>query len=58
MKNKKYLNCVVTKVNGDVFNNPLKLSEAYLVSQLAQEHRKVVVTCATTHKAHYDSMFG
>ncbi len=54
---KKYLDCTVTMNSGDTFNNPLKLSEAYLVSQLAQENEKVVVHLQEVSKERYDQIF-
>jgi len=58
MRKRKYLSCIVTMHNGDTFTNPLKLSEAYLISKLAQEHLYVHVTCIETFQDHYTSLFG
>lgn len=55
---KKYLKCIVTMTNGSTFENPLKLGEAYLISQLAQQNKKVLVTLEITSAKHYNSMFG
>ncbi len=58
MKDKKYLHCQITAHSGMTFNNPLKLSEAHLVSRIAQENKSVVVTIRTVDIANYKSIFG
>jgi hypothetical protein len=55
---KKYLNVIVTRKNGSIFTNPLKLSEAHFISQLAQENLKLEVHIVEIHKADYNSIFG
>lgn len=55
---KKYLDVRVTKHDGSTFSNPLKLSEAYLISQLAQNSQRVMVTCLECNKEYYKSLFG
>ena len=54
---KKYLQCLVTRKDGSIYSNPLKLSEAYLISQLAQENEKVSVKAKECTKGEYESMF-
>ena len=55
---KKYLSCTVTSNLGLVFDNPLKLSEVHLISQLAKENKKVVVTMIVCSKEQYKQIFG
>lgn len=55
---KKMLYCIVTMYSGDTFSNPLKLEEAHLVSQLAKENRRVLVTYREVTKEQYKSYFG
>lgn len=56
-KVRKYLHCVVTKHNGETYINELKLSEARLVGQLAQDNAKVEVTVREASEALYKSIF-
>lgn len=58
MKNKVYLNCVVTRHDGTTFENPLKRREAYLISRLAQNNRSVKVTLRLCTHGTYKSIFG
>lgn len=58
MKNKKYLQCIVTQHNGNTFDNPLKLGEVRLINTLATTHKSVLVTAVETHEADYKSIFG
>lgn len=55
---KNYLQCTITSHDGRVWTNPLKLGEARLISQVARDHEKIVVTFETTNAEHYKSMFG
>ncbi len=55
---KKYLKCTVTPNVGKVFENPLKLSEAYMISQLAQENNNVLVKFVETDESTYNFIFG
>ena len=58
MKTKKYLSVHVTSNDGSHFENPLKLSEAHFVSQLAQENMKVEVTCEEVSELEFKTIFG
>lgn len=53
----KYINCVVTTHDGNSFSNPLKLSEAHLISKLVQENKLVQCTLDTVTKQMYKLMF-
>lgn len=55
---KKYLHCIVTTNDGRVFENPLKLSEARLISQMAQENKSVLVTTRECTQQYYEMTFG
>ena len=55
---KKVLHCIVTRKDGATFTNPLKLSEAHLISQLAKENRKVEVFFEEIGKEQYKELFG
>ena len=56
-KNKKYLMCKITLHSGAVVDNELKLGEAHLISKMAQENKKVEVTCIETHPEDYKAIF-
>lgn len=55
---KKYLFVTVKMNSGHTFTNRLKLSEAYLISQLAQENKFLTVHLCTCDKAYYKMIFG
>ena len=55
---KKYLSCTVTRFDRTTFQNPLKLSEAHLISQLAQQNFEVTVVLMHCSKDYYKSLFG
>lgn len=55
---KKYLNCIITTHAGTTFSNPLKLSEAHLISQIAQEQKSVTVTLVKCDSKTYKTIFG
>lgn len=55
---KKYLHCTVYKHNGDVFFNPLKLSESSIINTLVKENQKVEIVLSITTKENYKCMFG
>jgi hypothetical protein len=55
---KKYLHCTVINNGGTMFTNPLKLSEAHYISQLAQENKQVLVKLMICSAAQYKSIFG
>ena len=54
---KKYLQCFITRYDGTSFNNPLKLSEVYLISQISQENKSVLVTLVECSQAEYKVIF-
>jgi len=60
MKNKKYLNVIKHRTNGRTWSNPLKLSEAYLISQMAQdiEYSHLTVTLGEATPEGYKAIFG
>lgn len=55
---KKYLKVTVYQHNGKTFENPLKLSEAHLIVNLAKENNWVQVEYATMNKEKYQTIFG
>ena len=55
---RKYLHVTVYKRGGLTFTNPLKLSEAHLISKLAQEHVEVVVRLEIADEFEYKVIFG
>jgi len=58
MKTKKYLHVVVNRNDGTYFKNPLKLSEAYLISKMAQENKEIIVSLKTIPERDYKIIFG
>jgi hypothetical protein len=57
MKGRQYLRVVVTAHSGTTFENPLKLSEAHFVSQLAQENRSLYVELISCSVETYNIYF-
>lgn len=55
---KKFLQCTVTMKNGNTFENPLMMKEAYLIGQLANEHKKVKVVKKECDKKEFELLFG
>lgn len=55
---KKYLNLTITAYDGRVFSNPLKLSEAYLISKAAQENKSIRVELRNCDLKEYKLIFG
>ena len=55
---KKYLRVIVTTKGGDQFPNPLKLGEAHLISQLAQNNKSLTVELVKVPAAVYTALFG
>ena len=57
---RKYLDVKIHRKDGKIWENPLKLSEVFLVSQMAQDietdHLTVTLTETTTHG--YKYIFG
>jgi hypothetical protein len=58
MNLKKYLQVVVKTHSGFTFTNPLKLSEAHFVSQLAQENESLKVFLVECTPKAYKTIFG
>jgi len=55
---KKYLHLTVLTHGGTTFTNPLQLGEAYIISQIAQEHKQIKVKLEKCSKAQYKAIFG
>jgi len=55
---KKMLLVTVTRFDGSTFQNPLMLSEARLVSQLAQSAMKLEVMCMEVDDKDFKATFG
>ncbi len=55
---KKYLHCVILKKDGSTFENPLKLSEAHLISKMAQDHKSVTVSIKEVGESAYKAIIG
>lgn len=55
---KKYLDCVITTHEGKTIHNPLKLSEAHLISKMAQENKEVTVKAKECEDKYYKLTFG
>lgn len=55
---KKYLKCSIITHAGTFVENPLKLSEAYLISKMAQENRKITVVLGEMSIKDYNLNFG
>ena len=55
---KTYINCSVTTHKGVFFQNPLKLSESYLIVRLLKENAKVEVNLIKCDKITYKFIFG
>lgn len=48
----------ITTHEGRTFANPLKLSEAHLLSKIAQENKSALVTCEEMTEADFKTTFG
>lgn len=59
-KTRKYLHVLKHRTNGSIWENPLKLSEASLISVMAQdeETEKLTITLTETTPAGYKHLFG
>ena len=55
---KKYILCIVDLGNGQTLHNPLKLSEAHLISKWIQDGYTVTCMPAQTDKDGYKRIFG
>lgn len=55
---KKYLLCTITTNNGQIVKNELMLSEARLISQMAQENKFIHVQLVETSVKYYNIIFG
>lgn len=53
----KYLKATVTKSDGTTKLHNLKLSDAYMLSRMAQENDKVVIRSACCNPHQYKSIF-
>lgn len=58
MKTRKMLRVKVISRDGRFFLNPLMLSEARLISQLAQNSSKLEVTCVDVEESEFKRTFG
>ena len=54
---KRYLFLIVTRHDGTTYHNPLKLSEAYLITALAKENKSVLIKLLECTKVEYKSIF-
>jgi hypothetical protein len=57
MRTYKYLKATVTKPDGTTKLHNLKLSDAYMLSRMAQQNDKVVIRSACCNKNQYKSIF-
>lgn len=57
MKTYQYLHVIVTNKNGTKFLNPLKLSEAHIISKIAQENESLTITLKICSKEQYKLRF-
>ena len=55
---RQYLEVTVFTKSGEVFNNPLTLSESYLVSQLAQQNKRLEIQIIRCTALDYKRIFG
>lgn len=55
---RKILDCWITTNEGKFVHNPLMLSEAHLISKMAQENKSVEVTCKEVTTGYYNITFG
>lgn len=54
----QFLSVTVTRHNGTTFSNQLKLSEAHLISRIAQENKSILVELVTCTKKEFQLNFG
>ena len=59
-KQKKYLNCTVVREAGITFSQPLRLGEASLISQIAQDEgvKKIIISLEKTTPDNFKAIFG
>jgi hypothetical protein len=55
---KKYLSVQVTRRDGKMFCNPLKLSESHLISKMAKENKSLHIILMECNSKEYKSIFG
>lgn len=55
---KAYLKLTIVDHTGRTFTQPLKMSEARLISQIAKENKSVLVEYMTASPNAYKQMFG
>lgn len=58
MRTYRYLKATVTKPNGTTSLRNLKLSDAYMLSRMAQDNQKVVIRSACCNPHQYKKIFG
>lgn len=54
---KQYLSLTITRNDGSQFNNPLKLSEVYLISKIAKDNKKIEISLTNCSKEQYNQLF-
>jgi len=54
---REYLFCLITRRNGQTYENPLRLSEAHLIPQMLRENKSVHIERRTIDKRSYGMMF-
>jgi len=55
---KRYLQCTIETNNGQIIDNPLKLSEVHLITQIVKENKKVIVELKEMNPTRYKLVFG
>ena len=60
MRNKKfsYLRVMVERYTGEIYCNPLKLSEAWLIPTILKDNKSITVTLVNTDREVYQIYFG
>lgn len=58
MRTYRYLKATVTRNDGTTKLHNLKLSDAYMLSRMAQESEKVVIRSACCNPNQYKKIFG
>lgn len=56
--NKQYLRIIVSRHDGTVFTNPLKLSEVHFISKLALENESLTIILVNATDKEYEQIFG
>jgi hypothetical protein len=55
---KKYLSVQITRHDGSMFCNPLKLSESHLIGKMVKENKSLHIVLMTCTIERYKSIFG